>query len=72
MYGPNPINCREPNYEADYAREAQLAHERTRIEAHGVKGLKSTPWRKTFKNTDALNTWVEKNDAEVYATREVE
>lgn len=43
-----------------------------RIEAYGVKGMKSTPWRKTFKSTEALNAWVEKNDAEVYATRLLE
>lgn len=42
------------------------------IEAYGVKGMKSTPWRKIFKNVDALNKWVEKNDAEVYGTRSVE
>jgi hypothetical protein len=42
------------------------------IEAHGVKGMKSTPWRKTFKSVAKLNAWVEKNDAEVYATRKVE
>jgi hypothetical protein len=42
------------------------------IEAHGVKGMKSTPWRKTFKSTEALNAWVEKNDAEVHAIREIQ
>ncbi len=25
------------------------------IEAYGVKGMKSTPWRKTFKSIEALN-----------------
>ncbi len=35
------------------------------IEAYGVKGLRNTPWRKTFKDYDALNDWVERNDAEV-------
>ncbi len=40
------------------------------IEAHGVKGMKSTPWRKTFKSIEALNTWVEKHGAEVHAIRE--
>lgn len=41
------------------------------IEAYGAKGLKSTPWRKKFRNADALNRWVEANDAVVYGTREV-
>jgi hypothetical protein len=40
------------------------------IEAYGVRGMKSTPWRKMFKSLEALNAWVEKNDAEVYATRD--
>jgi hypothetical protein len=42
------------------------------IEAHGVKGLKSTPWRKIFKDEAALNRWVEKNGATVHATTTVE
>ena len=41
------------------------------IEAQGVKGMKSTPWRKTFKNIEALNAWVEKHGAEVHAIREI-
>jgi hypothetical protein len=42
------------------------------IEAHGVKGMKSTPWHKTFKHEDHLNDWVDKNDAKVHGTRNVE
>lgn len=42
------------------------------IEAYGVKGMKNTAWRKEFKSIDALNKWVEKNDAEVYGTRDLE
>lgn len=44
------------------------------IEAHGVKGLKNTPWRKTFKTQAAFEAWLDKNagDVEVYATREVQ
>lgn len=42
------------------------------VEAHGVKGMKSTPWRKTFKSTNALLKWAEKNDATVYGTRDLE
>jgi hypothetical protein len=44
----------------------------SRIEAYGVKGIKSRPWRRTFKDADALMAWCEKNDAEVYGTRQVE
>ena len=40
-----------------------------KIEAHGVKGMKSTKWRKAFKNWEALELWVKKNDAEVHGTR---
>jgi hypothetical protein len=41
------------------------------IEAYGVKGMKSTPWRKTFKSAEALNAWVEKHGAEVHGVREI-
>ena len=44
------------------------------IEAHGVKGLKNTPWRKTFKTQAAFEAWLDKNagDIEVHAIREVQ
>jgi hypothetical protein len=42
------------------------------IEAYGVKGLKSTPWRGTFKSPEALTKWAEQHDAEVHAVSEVE
>jgi len=42
------------------------------IEAYGVKGMKSAPWRKTFKSTEALNAWIEKNGAEVHGIREIQ
>lgn len=42
------------------------------IEAHGIKGMKRTPWRKTFKHADHLNDWAEKNDADVHGTRDLE
>lgn len=42
------------------------------IEAYGNKGLKNTPWRKTFKNSDKMLEWAEKNDATVLGTRELE
>lgn len=48
-------------------------HDR-QIEAHGVKGMKSTPWRKTFKSQKHFEDWLDKNDGnvEVHGTREVE
>jgi hypothetical protein len=46
--------------------------ENEKVEAHGVKGMKSTPWRKVFKNLEALDAWCEKNDAEVHAYSAVE
>ena len=44
------------------------------VEAYGVKGMKSTPWRKTFKNQKAFEQWLEKNegDVEVQGTRKAE
>jgi hypothetical protein len=45
-----------------------------KIEAHGVHGMKSKPWRKVFKNQTAFEAWLEKNEGnvEVHGTREVE
>jgi hypothetical protein len=45
-----------------------------KIEAYGVKGLKSKPWRKVFKSQAAFEKWLEANegDVEVYASRVVE
>lgn len=42
------------------------------IEAYGVKGMQSKPWRRKFPNYEALAKWVEENDAEVHGIREVE
>jgi hypothetical protein len=43
------------------------------IEAHGIRGMKSTPWRKTFKSHEHLSDWADKNDSvEVHATRDLE
>lgn len=44
------------------------------IEAYGVKGMKSTPWRKTFKHRAALDAWVEKGDGdiELHGTRKAD
>jgi len=43
-----------------------------RIEAYGVKGMKSRPWRRTFKDAAALLAWCEENDAQVYAQRDAD
>jgi hypothetical protein len=43
------------------------------VEAHGIKGMKGKPWRKTFKSAEALEAWVSKNDSvEVHGTRKPE
>lgn len=44
------------------------------VEAHGVRGTKSTPWRKTFKSQEAFEAWLEKNegDVEVQGTRKLD
>ena len=41
------------------------------MEAYGVKGMKSTQWRKKFNNWEAFEKWLEKmdGDVEVYGTR---
>lgn len=41
------------------------------VEAYGVKGLSSKPWRKEFRDYEALNRWCEKNEAVVHGMREV-
>jgi hypothetical protein len=51
------------------AQDSATAKQSGRIEAYGVKGVKSRPWRRTFKDAEALLAWCEKNDAEVYGTR---
>ena len=33
----------------------------SQIEAYGVKGMDSKPWRKTFKSMAAFEAWVEQN-----------
>jgi hypothetical protein len=41
------------------------------VEAHGIKGINSKVWRKTFKSIEQAYEWAEKNDAEIYATRDL-
>jgi hypothetical protein len=40
-----------------------------KIEAYGVMGMQSTPWRKIFSSMDAFEKWITKNDAEVHGIR---
>jgi len=42
------------------------------IEAYGNKGMKRTPWRKEFKDADAMLKWAEEHDAEIESTRDLE
>lgn len=41
------------------------------IEAYGIKGMKRTSWRRTFKSFEALDAWCERYDAEVFGYREL-
>jgi len=43
-----------------------------RIEAYGFRGMDRRQWRRTFKDTDSLLKWAEKNDAEIIGTREID
>lgn len=45
-----------------------------KIEAYGVRGMKSTQWRKSFKNQAALEKWIDKmdGDVEVQGTRKLD
>jgi hypothetical protein len=46
--------------------------QRTRIEAYGVKGLQSRPWRRIFADAEKLDAWCERQNAVVYGQRYVE
>lgn len=60
------------NEEVESVDEAST-HSGNKIEAKGVKGMKSTPWQKVFSSQKAFEQWLEKNsgDYEVHATREI-
>lgn len=47
-------------------------HRQVRIEAYGVKGGKSRPWRRCFANAELLVAWCERNDAVVLGIRNVD
>ena len=65
----NSINARPGISEAAKEKEP-------RIEAYGVKGVKSKPWRKEFKNQAAYEKFFDNednaSDIEVHGTREIE
>jgi hypothetical protein len=69
LNGIDKATARLTKEEVDQLEEAAKGHT---IEAYGVKGMKSTQWRKTFKHHDHLSDWADKNDAEVYGVRELE
>lgn len=48
--------------------ERSLLKESWEIEGYGVKGMKSTSWRKKFKNPEQMEKWCDLNDAEVQGT----
>lgn len=45
-----------------------------KIEIHGIKGMASKAFRKTFKNQAAFEAWYDKNegDFEIYGMRDIE
>jgi len=43
-----------------------------KYEAYGLKGMKSTPWRKQFNSYEEAETWADKNNAEIKGWRETE
>jgi hypothetical protein len=71
----------DPSYEPSDSQgltETQAKHGDGRelyvgIEAYGIKGMKSTPWRKRFKSQAAFEKWLDntEDDVEVLGTREV-
>lgn len=57
----------------EFSDEMLMLDDRSpKLEAYGVKGVKSRPWSRTFRNADHLARWCEENDAEVQGTREVD
>ncbi len=50
----------------------QLNASSKKYEAYGVKGMKSTQWRKEFNSHEEGEKWAEKNDAEILGWRDTE
>jgi hypothetical protein len=44
---------------------ADMKTTKNTFEAYGVKGVKSTPWRKTFKSQEAFEKWLDAQDGNV-------
>jgi hypothetical protein len=82
--GKKPARKKTPAQTSDYQNrrdkekmkeevELDEAAQGHTIEAHGIRGMKGTPWRKTFKSHEHLSDWADKNDSvEVHATRELD
>ena len=57
-------------FHKDTIKEAAQGHT---IEAQGIRGMKGTAWRKTFKSYAHLAKWADANDSvEVHGTRDLE
>lgn len=71
---PEPVKEGKDTLTADRKNQADLDKNKGGVEAYGVRGVKSTPWRKSFKSQDAFEKWLEKNegDVEVQGTRPVD
>lgn len=69
---PPRIRLRPSVYGSRPGAKARFSDDNRPVEAYGVKGMNSTPWRKTFKNWAALEKWVEANNAEVHGTRDAD
>ena len=61
--------AKKPVKEETELDEAAKGHT---MEAHGIKGMKRTPWRKSFKSHEHASEWADKNDAEIHGTRDLE
>jgi len=72
-YEANPANPKCGEYRDMELYCAEELARRTKVEAYGVKGTASKPWRKTFANQKAFEKWLDKNagDVEVHGTREL-
>lgn len=74
----NRDSARKLGYSGDqYQKEIDKlqkdAEPKEYIEAYGVKGVNSKPWRRTFKSQQAFENWLHKNegDVEVHGAKEI-
>jgi hypothetical protein len=60
--------------DAEAAGNRLTENENGPVEAYGVKGVKSTPWRKVFRNQAAFEKWLDANEGnvEVHGTRQAD